>query len=261
MDFLKLSTTTFEDPKVKILRSKFGRDGYLVYIHTLYLICQGLTTKNNECVLPYAVDTLSFDLGIEKEIVKEIYKLCIELELLEGDPEDKIQCTKILTRLEKNKLSPAMRKLVKSVEQTEEPEQKTEYKSNFFNVEEKTEEEKTELKSFAEKVYQIWESAKLPCKRGGLPSFLQADMRNALAEMRQQNLTMDEVLQACKNYVEVIQNQNSWYTAKLPFENFMKETTVKRFLPDYYKKEYFINNNGNSGVNKSGSDQCEKVEF
>jgi hypothetical protein len=256
MDFLKLSTTTFEDPKVKILRSKFGRDGYLVYIHTLYLICQGLTTKNNECVLPYAAETLSFDLGIEKETVKEIYILCIELELLEGDPENEIQCTKILTRLEKNKLSPAMRKLVKSVEQPVTP-----LENNSYQEFPKTQENTPALKGFAEEVYKIWESAKLPCKRGGLSSFLQSDMRNALAEMRQQNLTTDEVLQACKNYVEIIQSNNSWYTARLPFDNFMKETTIKRFLPDYYKKEYFVNSNGNSGVNKSGADQCNEVGF
>lgn len=258
MDFLKLSTTTFEDPKVKILRSKFGRDGYLVYIHTLYLICQGLTTKNNECILPYAVETLSFDLGIDTDTVKEIYKLCIELGLLEGDPENEIKCTKILTRLEKNKLSPAMRKLVKSVEQPKEPV----YDGNNNYQELPTPTENTpDMKGFAEEVYKIWESAKLPCKKGGLLSFLQSDMRNALAEMRRQNLTTDEVIQACKNYVEIIQCSNSWYTARLPFENFIRETTIKRFLPDYYKKEIFINNNGNSGVNKSGSDQCNEVGF
>ena len=257
MDFLKLSTTTFEDPKIKVLRSRFGRDGYLIYIHTLYLISQGLTAKNTKCELPFAADTLSFDLGIAREDIIKILETCIELNLIEGDPNSTIVCTKVLKRLDKNKLSPGMRKIVNSVEEEFPfPEGPANQKRNY------TKSENTEeLKGFSEKIYELWSSSGLPCKRGGLLSFQQADMRNALAEMRQQNLTPDEVLQAAKNYVEVIKEPNSWYTAKLPFENFMKESTVKRFLPDYYKKEYFINNNGSSGVNKSGSDNCNEVGF
>lgn len=253
MDFLRLSTTTFEDPKIKVLRSRFGRDGYLIYIHTLYLIAQGLTSKNTKCELLFAADTLSFDLGMEREQIVEILKVCVQLELFEGEPEGTIICTKVLKRLEKNKLSTGMRKIVSSVEEdTEsiEPPSPSEYHSSFFN-----QDEKEDLKGFAEQVYEIWESSGLPCKKGGLISFTQSDMRNGLALMRQQKLSVAEVLQAVKNYSETIQNPNSWYTAKLPFENFLKESTIKRFLPDYYQKENFLNaSDKSSAVNNSGAD-------
>lgn len=261
MDFLRLSTTTFEDPKIKILRSRFGRDGYLIYIHTLYLIAQGLSAKNTKCELLFAADTLSFDLGMDKEQIVKILETCIQLELLEGDPSGTIVCTKVLKRLEKNKLSTNMRKIVNSVEvedENETPENNTpEYHSSFFNPD-----EKEDLKGFAEKVFEIWESSGLPCKKGGLLSFTQSDMRNGLSLMRQQKLSANEVLQAVKNYAETIQNPNSWYTAKLPFENFMKESTIKRFLPDYYKKENFLNADKSSAVNNSGADSFSgEVKF
>lgn len=253
MDFLRLSTTTFEDPKIKVLRSRFGRDGYLIYIHTLYLIAQGLTSKNTNCELLFAADTLSFDLGMDRESIVEILKVCVQLGLFEGDPEGNIVCTKVLKRLEKSKLSAGMRKIVDTVpdeqEEIEPVEEKPVYHSDFFNSE-----EKEDLKGFAEKVYEIWESSGLPCKRGGLLSFTQSDMRNGLSLMRQQKLTAAEVLQAVKNYAETIQNPNSWYTARLPFENFMKESTIKRFLPDYYDQKNFITTDKNSAVSNSGAD-------
>ena len=254
MDFLRLSTTTFEDPKIKVLRARFGRDGYLIYIHTLYLIAQSLTAKNTKCELPYAADTLSFDLGIERETIIKVLEICVELELFEGDPETTIVCTKVLKRLEKNKVSPGMRKMIDNVSGENELIESTpitpEYHSNFFNQEET----KEDLKGFSEQVFEIWQSSGLPCKRGGLLSFQQSDMRNGLSIMRQQKLSAADVLQAVKNYAETIQNPNSWYTAKLPFENFLKESTIKRFLPDYYKKENFLNTDKTSAVNNSGAD-------
>ncbi|MCQ2086642.1 MAG: DUF4373 domain-containing protein [Bacilli bacterium] len=252
MDFLRLSTTTFEDPKIKVLRSKYGRDGYLIYIHTLYLITQGLDAKHTSCELVFAADTLSFDLGMERAEIVKILETCIQLDLFEGDPESTIVCRKILKRLEKNKLSSGMRKIVDSIEDpifpTEE-EQREEYHSNFFNSE-----NKEDLKTWSEQIYQIWESSGLPCKKGGFISFQQSDLMNGIRVMRRQGLKPSDVLAAVKNYAETINNPNSWYTAMVPFENFLKESTIKRFLPDYYKKENFLNTDKSSAVNNSGAD-------
>lgn len=270
MDFLRLSTTTFEDPKIKLIRARFGRDGYFIYIHVLYLIAQGLTNKNTDCELPFAADTISFDLGIDRAEVIKILNFCIELELIKGDAENTISCPKILTRLEKNKLSPAMRKIVNEVEETEENEVESpedieepeQYHSSFFERPEEEDMTSENLQSFTRQVYEIWENSKLPCKRGGLMSFLSSDIKNSLTSIRRQKLSMDEVLQACKNYANVINDPNSWYTAKLPFENFVKPSTIKRFLPDYFEKENFLNSNKSSAVGTSGADKFEgEIKF
>lgn len=266
MDFLKLSTTTFEDPKIKLLRGKFGRDGYFTYIHVLYLIAQGLETKNCKCELPYAADTIFFDLGIEKEDAIKILQFCIDLGLLEGSAESTVTCKKILLRLDKSKLSPGMRKLINELPEPEIPEMDPSENPNSFKSEffcgDNTEDKKEDMKTFSEKVFEIWESAKLPCKKGGLLSFLQGDFKNGLSELKRQNISTEDVLQAVKNYAETILNPNSWYTAKLPFESFCKERTIKRFTPDYYSKENFESKKSGSALNNSGADTfTEKVEF
>jgi len=265
MDFLRLSTTTFEDPKIKLLRARVGRDGYFVYIHILYLIAQGLTSKNTSCELPFAADTLSFDLGIERAEIIKILSFCIELDLIKGEADGTISCKKILTRLGKNKLSPAMRKIVYETEEPENYDPETSgpepYHSNFFNSEE-NEITSENLQSFTKQVYEVWENSKLPCKKGGLMSFLSSDIKNSLSSIRRQNLSTDEVLQAVKNYAEVINDPNAWYTARIPFENFVKPSTIKRFLPDYFQKENFMTTNKSSAVENSKADELKgEIEF
>ena len=105
MDFLKISTNMFEDPKIKVLRKKYGRDGYFVYQHSLYLIAQSITSKNTSCELPYAAESISFDLGMEQTEVEKILATCIELRLLEGDAKGTVSCLKILSRLDMNTVS------------------------------------------------------------------------------------------------------------------------------------------------------------
>lgn len=112
MDFLKISTNMFEDPKIKVLRKKYGRDGYFVYQHSLYLISQSITSKNTSCELPYAAESISFDLGMEQTEVEKILATCIELRLLEGDAKGTVSCLKILSRLDMNTVSKEMRVMI-----------------------------------------------------------------------------------------------------------------------------------------------------
>ena len=112
MDFLKISTNMFEDPKIKVLRKKYGRDGYFVYQHSLYLIAQSITSKNTSCELPYAAESISFDLGMEQSEVEKILATCIELRLLEGDAKGTVSCLKILSRLDMNTVSKEMRVMI-----------------------------------------------------------------------------------------------------------------------------------------------------
>lgn len=112
MDFLKISTNIFEDPKIKVLRKKYGRDGYFVYQHSLYLIAQSITSKNTACELPYAAESISFDFGMEQSEVEEILATCIELNLLEGDAKSTVSCLKILSRLDMNTVSKEMRVMI-----------------------------------------------------------------------------------------------------------------------------------------------------
>jgi len=79
MDFLKISTNIFEDPKIKVLRRAFGRDGYFVYQHALYLIAQSINSKNVKCELPFAAQSISFDLDLDVEIVERILTMIIKL--------------------------------------------------------------------------------------------------------------------------------------------------------------------------------------
>lgn len=112
MDFLKISTNIFEDPKIKVLRKKYGRDGYFVYQHSLYLIAQSITSKNTACELPYAAESISFDFGMEQSEVEEILATCVELNLLEGDAKSTVSCLKILSRLDMNTVSKEMRVMI-----------------------------------------------------------------------------------------------------------------------------------------------------
>ncbi len=112
MDFLKISTNIFEDPKIKVLRKKYGRDGYFVYQHSLYLIAQSITSKNTACELPYAAESISFDFGMEQSEVEKILATCIELHLLEGDAKSTVSCLKILSRLDMNTVSKEMRVMI-----------------------------------------------------------------------------------------------------------------------------------------------------
>lgn len=112
MDFLKISTNIFEDPKIKVLRKKYGRDGYFVYQHSLYLIAQSITSKNTACELPYAAESISFDFGMEQSEVEKILATCIELNLLEGDAKSTVSCLKILSRLDMNTVSKEMRVMI-----------------------------------------------------------------------------------------------------------------------------------------------------
>ena len=102
----------FEDPKIKVLRKKYGRDGYFVYQHSLYLIAQSITSKNTSCELPYAAESISFDLGMEQTEVEKILATCIELRLLEGDAKGTVSCLKILSRLDMNTVSKEMRVMI-----------------------------------------------------------------------------------------------------------------------------------------------------
>lgn len=112
MDFLKISTNIFEDSKIKVLRKKYGRDGYFVYQHSLYLIAQSITSKNTACELPYAAESISFDFGMEQSEVEKILATCIELHLLEGDAKGTVSCLKILSRLDMNTVSKEMRVMI-----------------------------------------------------------------------------------------------------------------------------------------------------
>lgn len=128
MDFLKISTNMFEDPKIKVLRKKYGRDGYFVYQHSLYLIAQSITSKNTSCELPYAAESISFDLGMEQSEVEKILATCIELELLEGEASATIVCYKILSRLDMNTVSKEMRVMIMNARERQK--KKSDAKSN-----------------------------------------------------------------------------------------------------------------------------------
>lgn len=120
-------------------------------------------------------------------------------------------------------------------------------------------------KYFARLVYDEWEKADLPRPKSGFIGFVMSDFRLALNEIRNQRLHSDDVIQACKNYAEVVElskHGGTWWKAILSFDRFVKPSVIRKFLPDYYNLENFKNDNGKgSAISRSGEYDNVAIDF
>ena len=101
-------------------------------------------------------------------------------------------------------------------------------------------------KSYAETVYDLYSSHGLPCA-SNIISFQMRDFRLALTAIQKLRLSSDEVIQAVKNYIEVVELKRqgkTWWSSEQSFNNFCEKNTIMKFLPDYFKLEDFYKDKG-----------------
>ena len=98
-------------------------------------------------------------------------------------------------------------------------------------------------KDYAETIYDILFTHGLPCANNNLISFTMRDFKIALSDINRLHLHSDEVIQATKNYAEVIELKRkglSWWNTEQSFNNFCSKNTILRFLPGTYKVEDYL---------------------
>lgn len=120
-------------------------------------------------------------------------------------------------------------------------------------------------KHFARLVYDEWEKADLPRPKSGFIGFVMSDFRLALSDIGRQRLHSDDVIQACRNYAEVVALKRSgwsWWNQNLSFDRFARPSTIRRFLPDYFDiEEYKIDGGRGSTMSRSGEHSNVEVNF
>jgi len=101
-------------------------------------------------------------------------------------------------------------------------------------------------KGYAEIVYDLFSTHKLPCANS-IVSFEMRDFRLALGAIQRLHLSSDEVIQAVKNYIEVVELKRkglTWWNSEQSFNAFCEKNTIMKFLPDYFKIEDFYKDKG-----------------
>ena len=85
---------------------------------------------------------------------------------------------------------------------------------------------------FAEKVFEKFKNAGLPCQKGDLFKFKCADFRMALSSLK--GLHSDDVLKAIDNYITELNNPDSYELKKMSFDTLVGSKTFRNCLPDIY---------------------------
>ena len=85
---------------------------------------------------------------------------------------------------------------------------------------------------FAEKVFEKFKNAGLPCQKGDLFKFKCADFRMALSSIK--GLHSDDVLKAIDNYIKELNDPDSYELKKMSFDTLVASKTFRNCLPDIY---------------------------
>ena len=96
---------------------------------------------------------------------------------------------------------------------------------------------------YSDKIFAIFSDAGLPCCNNNSLTFLQRDFKNGINYLHSKEeyatLHSDDVLQACKNYVEVYQDPNTYVTNAYGFEKLVKTKNFADYLPGNFVKSNF----------------------
>lgn len=98
-------------------------------------------------------------------------------------------------------------------------------------------------KNYAEQIFDVLFSHNLPCCKGNLITFTMRDFRLANGELQKLHLHSDDVIQAVKNYAEVIDLKRqglTWWNSEQDFFHFCEKKTILKFLPENFKIENFL---------------------
>lgn len=121
-----------------------------------------------------------------------------------------------------------------------------------------------QTKTYAQCVFDVWEQADLPRKRGGFTSFYFSDFKLAISEIQKQRLHSDDVIQACKNYARVVELKRqglTWWSSNPSFDRFVQPNIIRQFLPDYFDFESFKKHKDREKGTRSLDDKIALEEF
>lgn len=106
------------------------------------------------------------------------------------------------------------------------------------------------LQAYAQKVFEIFKSAGLPCARSNFISFLQRDFKNGMAYIHTNHpgLHSDDVIGAAENYARTVNDPRSFITGKYSFDRFVTFKNFVDFLPANYEPENFIDRKATGGT-------------
>lgn len=116
-------------------------------------------------------------------------------------------------------------------------------------------------KSYAEMIFDIYFSHGLPCGKN-IIEFTMRDFKLASVAIKRLQLNSDDVIQAVKNYVEVIELKRkglTWWNSEQSFYNFCDKNTILRFLPANFKFEEYAKQKGTE--TGTGSAQTDRIEL
>ena len=110
--------------------------------------------------------------------------------------------------------------------------------------------ESPSLQAYAQKIFNIFHEAGLPCARNNMISFLQRDFKNGMAYIRKTYgpLHSDEIIGACENYARTVNNPASFITGKYSFDRFVTFKNFVDFLPANFAMDNFIDRKGQTAA-------------
>ena len=116
-------------------------------------------------------------------------------------------------------------------------------------------------KSYAEMIFDIYFSHGLPCGKN-IIEFTMRDFKLASVALNRLQLHSDDVIQAVKNYVQVIELKRkglTWWNSEQSFYNFCDKNTILRFLPANFKIEEYAKQKGTE--TGRGSVPVDRIEL
>lgn len=92
-------------------------------------------------------------------------------------------------------------------------------------------------------IFNIFKDAGLPCQKQNEISFLQTDFANAMSYLHKtpeyKHLHSDDLIEAIKNYITVLEDTDSYITCRMDFFTLVKSKTFYSFLPANFDKMNF----------------------
>ena len=112
-------------------------------------------------------------------------------------------------------------------------------------------------KSYAEMIFDIYFSHGLPCGKN-IIEFTMRDFKLASIAIKRLQLNSEDVIQAVKNYLKVIELKRkglTWWNSEQSFYSFCEKNTILQFIPANFNFEKYTKNE--NGMNSMPADRIE----
>lgn len=112
-------------------------------------------------------------------------------------------------------------------------------------------------KSYAEVIFDIYFAYGLPCGKN-IVEFTMRDFKLASAALKRLQLRSEDVIEAVKNYIKVIELKRkglTWWNSEQSFYSFCEKNTILQFIPANFNFEKYTKNE--NGMNSMPADRIE----